>query len=74
MKRLMLGMIGGYQRWISPGLPPLCRYEPSCSHYAAEAIERYGAFRVGSQDDLVTALGLAVQDDIRVLGGVIPEF
>ena len=47
MKGVMLGMIGVYQRWISPGLPPLCRYEPSCSHYAAEAIERYGAFRGG---------------------------
>lgn len=36
-------MIGGYRRWISPALPPACRFTPTCSAYAAEAIERYGA-------------------------------
>jgi putative membrane protein insertion efficiency factor len=30
---------------ISPNLGPLCRYEPSCSHYAYEAVERHGALR-----------------------------
>jgi putative membrane protein insertion efficiency factor len=34
-----------YQRAISPTLPPMCRYEPTCSHYAREAIERHGALR-----------------------------
>lgn len=34
-----------YQRFISPLLPPACRYEPSCSEYAAQAIERHGVVR-----------------------------
>ena len=38
-------LIRGYQGAISPGLGNLCRYEPSCSHYAYEAIERHGAIR-----------------------------
>ncbi len=40
--RLALGAIRFYQRTISPGLGNLCRYQPSCSHYAVEAIECYG--------------------------------
>jgi len=31
-----------YQRWISPLLPPACRYVPSCSEYALESVDRYG--------------------------------
>jgi putative membrane protein insertion efficiency factor len=38
-------MISFYQRAISPFLPPSCRFQPSCSRYAAEAIERFGALR-----------------------------
>lgn len=34
-----------YKRWISPALPPSCRYVPSCSDYAMEAVEHYGALR-----------------------------
>ena len=45
MKRFLLAVIGAYQRWISPGLPRRCRYEPTCSAYAAESIRRYGAAR-----------------------------
>ena len=45
MKRLALVMIRFYQKAISPWLPPACRYYPSCSAYAIEAIERYGFFR-----------------------------
>ena len=44
---LGLGTICWYRRWISPLLPPSCRYTPSCSEYAAEAIERYGLARGG---------------------------
>ena len=47
MKRLMLAAIRFYQKRISPGLPARCRYTPTCSQYALEAIERYGALRGG---------------------------
>ena len=47
MKRLMLALIRFYQKHISPGLPPRCRYCPTCSQYALEAIERYGPWRGG---------------------------
>jgi putative membrane protein insertion efficiency factor len=45
MKRALLILIRFYQRAISPGLPSACRYQPTCSRYAYEAIERYGALR-----------------------------
>ncbi|HEY3552277.1 MAG TPA: membrane protein insertion efficiency factor YidD [Solirubrobacterales bacterium] len=45
MKRLLLSPIAAYQRWVSPSLPRRCRYEPTCSAYASEAIERFGAIR-----------------------------
>ena len=38
-------MIGAYQRWISPRRPRRCRYEPTCSDYAAQSIERFGILR-----------------------------
>ena len=47
MKRVFLGLIRFYQLFISPLKPPSCRFYPSCSHYAHEAIERYGAARGG---------------------------
>lgn len=43
--RVLLVAIRLYKRWISPLLPPSCRFEPSCSMYAAEAIRTYGAAR-----------------------------
>jgi uncharacterized protein len=42
VKRLLLAPIRAYQRWISPTLPRRCRYEPTCSAYAAESIRRFG--------------------------------
>lgn len=43
MKRPLLWLIRGYQRFISPLLPPSCRFYPTCSQYAFTAIERFGA-------------------------------
>ncbi len=47
MKIIILALIRFYQRFISPGLPPTCRFEPSCSQYSYQAIERYGVLRGG---------------------------
>lgn len=38
-------LVRGYQRFISPLLPPSCRFAPSCSQYALEAVQRHGALR-----------------------------
>ena len=40
-------VIRGYQRVISPVLPPSCRFQPTCSYYALTAIERFGVLRGG---------------------------
>lgn len=42
MRTLCLGVIALYQRYLSPLLPRACRFEPSCSAYASEAIRRHG--------------------------------
>lgn len=47
MKYLALIPILFYQRFVSPLLPSACRYQPTCSVYAAEAIERFGLGRGG---------------------------
>ena len=47
MKSFALWLLQGYKRWISPAFPPSCRYVPTCSEYAMEAVERYGAVRGG---------------------------
>lgn len=47
MKGLALLGIQFYQRAVSPGLPPACRFQPSCSHYGYEAIEKYGLVKGG---------------------------
>ena len=47
MKNALLWTIRIYQRWLSPLLLPACRYVPSCSEYAAEAVEFHGAFKGG---------------------------
>ncbi len=46
-QRAALALIRVYRRFISPGLPPSCRFEPTCSAYADEAIARYGIIRGG---------------------------
>jgi len=45
MKRLLLRFIRFYRRAISPLFPPRCRYIPTCSEYALEAVEKYGAVK-----------------------------
>jgi putative membrane protein insertion efficiency factor len=44
---LALRLIRGYQRFVSPLAPPACRFEPTCSHYAYEAIAKYGIIKGG---------------------------
>lgn len=45
MKRFLLALIRFYQREISPCRPPSCRFLPTCSEYAKEAVEKYGPAR-----------------------------
>ena len=45
MKKLLLAIIRFYQRAISPWFPARCRFRPTCSAYAMEAIHKYGAFK-----------------------------
>ena len=47
MKKLLLWLFRFYQRTISPLFPPRCRFIPTCSEYAVEAVEKYGAARGG---------------------------
>jgi putative membrane protein insertion efficiency factor len=42
---LLMGAIRVYQSTVGPALPQACRFEPTCSHYAYTALERYGVFR-----------------------------
>lgn len=45
LKRIALVVIVFYQKAISPFFPPSCRFTPTCSEYAKQAIEKYGFFR-----------------------------
>ncbi len=45
MKFLVLDFLRLYQTWISPFLPPSCRFTPTCSEYAKQAVEKYGTLR-----------------------------
>ena len=47
MKRVLLALVRFYRRAISQFRPPCCRYTPTCSQYALEAIEKYGALKGG---------------------------
>ena len=47
MKRIFLALILFYRRAISPATPPSCRFTPTCSAYAYEAIQKYGALKGG---------------------------
>lgn len=45
MKKILITLLKFYRRRISPILPPMCRYYPTCSQYALEAVETHGAFK-----------------------------
>ncbi len=45
MKTLIIWLIRGYRRFISPLFPPTCRFQPTCSQYAIEAIATYGTIK-----------------------------
>jgi uncharacterized protein len=45
MQTVGIGLITFYQRWVSPWMGSACRFEPTCSHYAVEAIRQYGLLK-----------------------------
>ena len=45
MKKILISLIKGYHKYISPALPGACRFYPTCSMYAVEAIEKFGVVR-----------------------------
>ena len=45
MKKIFIGLIRGYQKFISPLFPPSCRYYPTCSNYSVQAIQKHGALK-----------------------------
>ncbi|MEH6657472.1 membrane protein insertion efficiency factor YidD [Leeuwenhoekiella marinoflava] len=45
VKKILIFPIRVYQKLISPLLPPACRYEPTCSHYSVQAIEKHGPLK-----------------------------
>ena len=47
MKRVLIAMVKFYRSYISPMTKPCCRYIPTCSQYALEALEKYGAIKGG---------------------------
>lgn len=47
MKQPILSLLQFYQRFISPALPPSCRFIPSCSQYTYEAVDRFGVLKGG---------------------------
>ncbi len=56
MKKTVVTLIRGYRMFISPLFPPSCRYHPTCSVYAIEAVERFGVIKGG---------GLAIRRILR---------
>jgi len=47
VKQVLQRLLSAYKRWVSPALPVACRFVPTCSEYAMEAVERHGAMRGG---------------------------
>jgi len=49
MKHVLIFLVKGYQKVISPLFPPSCRFYPSCSEYAVQAFAKYGALKGGAK-------------------------
>lgn len=47
LKKIMLGLVWVYRNMISPFTPAACRYTPTCSQYAVDALNKYGPFKGG---------------------------
>lgn len=47
MKQIVIFLVRAYRLLLSPYLPPSCRYQPTCSQYAEEALDKYGALKGG---------------------------
>lgn len=45
LRKVLMLFIRGYQRFVSPFTPPRCRFQPTCSHYAMDALDQYGALK-----------------------------
>ena len=45
MKRFLIALVRGYKKYISPLLQPSCRFTPTCSEYAVEALSKHGALK-----------------------------
>lgn len=65
MKKVLLYLVRGYQKFISPLFPPSCRYYPTCSNYTVQAIEKHGALKGG-----VMGLARIIRCNPFVPGGV----
>jgi putative membrane protein insertion efficiency factor len=67
MKNFLIKALHFYQRRISPLFPPKCRYYPTCSQYAIQAIEIHGVFK-----GMILAIGRLMRCNIFFPGGVDP--
>jgi len=64
-KNLLVLIIIGYQRLVSPYFPSSCRFDPTCSHYAKEAIQTHGVFK----GTFISVKRIAKCHPIKLLGG-----
>lgn len=64
-KNLLVLIIIGYQRLVSPYFPSSCRFDPTCSHYAKEAIKTHGVFK----GTYISVKRIAKCHPIKLLGG-----
>lgn len=64
-KNLLVLIIIGYQRLVSPYFPSSCRFDPTCSHYAKEAIQTHGVFK----GTYISVKRIAKCHPIKLLGG-----